>query len=163
VAVGVVAVGSLLLLGVRLGANRLDILDVIELRRDVKAGEMLSRTDLARMRVRRADRTGSFHRLADVEGRVAVADLVKGHQLSANDVGSKPVSVAAGRRAFAIEITERVVLAEGFRSGDRVDLLFAGPTPVIVESVTVAGTVADSSTLIVSLDQEETERWENWK
>lgn len=157
VMIAVAVVGAILILGLRGAVNERDV-DVIVLSRDVASGEILTVDHLKKEPVDRADAVGTFRHAAGVEGKVALSGFKEGHRLKVDDLGDSPVAVDVGLRAFAIPVTDGVVLSEDFRTGDKVDLLFAGPNPHIVESVRVAQLTADPLILVVALNEDETRR-----
>ena len=105
---------------------------VLVAKRDINELELLDDTKVETTTVPKKFRTpGSFSSIKEIENTLATVPIMKGEQISKPRItypGTKTglaQQVSSGKRAIAINITERQAVSKLIKPGDRVDVLAA--------------------------------------
>lgn len=103
---------------------------VVIAKRDIKELELLDDTKVSIMNIpQNFASPGSFKKIDDIENTMATVPIMKGEQITKPRItypGAKTGlsrQVSMGKRAVAIQITERQAVSKLIKPGDRVDIL----------------------------------------
>lgn len=103
---------------------------VVVAKKDIQELELIDESKIAIMTVPKSfAQPGSFNEIKDLENTVASVPIIKGEQITKTRVtfpGAKTGlarQVSVGKRAFALQVTEKEAVSRLLKPGDRVDII----------------------------------------